>query len=103
MNLTGTVASMTHGKTMTKAIPLLIGTSLFLSACADSEYGPPSSAYPVYGAVDFDYGGWGGWDGNHGWHGWRGPRGEGPPTGGRKGGGAGSALSGAASRGAPHG
>jgi hypothetical protein len=89
MNLIGTVASMTHGKTMTKALPLLIGTSLFLSACADSEYGPPSSAYPVYGAVDFDYGGWGGWDGNHRWHGWRGHGFGGHPRGSWTGGGGG--------------
>jgi hypothetical protein len=80
---------MTHGRTMTRAIPLLIGTSLFLSACADSEYGPPSSAYPVYGAVDFDYGGWGGWDGNHGWHGWRGHGIGGHPRGSWTGGGGG--------------
>ncbi len=91
MNLIGTVASMTHGRTVTKAIPLLIGTSLFLSACADSEYGPSPSAYnePVYGTVDFDYGGWGGWDGNHGWHGWRGHGIGGHPRGGWMGGGGG--------------
>jgi hypothetical protein len=43
-----------------------------LSACAaNSEYGPPPSAYnePVYGTVDFDYGGWGGWGRDHGWRG----------------------------------
>jgi hypothetical protein len=62
-------AAMSRGRMMTKVTPLLIGVGLFLSACAvEPDYGAPGYAYtdPVYGSVDFDYGGWGG-----GWgHGW---------------------------------
>jgi hypothetical protein len=92
MNLIGKVASMTHGRTMTKAMPLLIGAGLLLSACAaNSDYGPPPSAYndPVYGTVDFDYGDWGGWGGYHGYHGWRGHSIGGHPHTGWTGGGGG--------------
>jgi hypothetical protein len=65
-------AAMKRGRMMTKATPLLIGIGLFLSACAVepdySDYGAPDYAYtdPVYGSLDFDYGGWGG-----GWGGFR--------------------------------
>jgi hypothetical protein len=56
---------------MTNATPILIGIGLLLSACAvEPDYGAPDYAYtdPVYGSLDFDYGGWGGWGGWH--HGW---------------------------------
>src|SRR5260370_34685807 len=55
-----------RGRMMAKATPLLIGIGLFLSACAVepdySDYGAPDYAYtdPIYGSLDFDYGGWGG-------------------------------------------
>jgi len=75
-------AAMKRGRMMTKATPLLIGIGLFLSACAVepdySDYGAPDYAYtdPIYGSLDFDYGGWGGgWGGfrhfdhDHGFHG----------------------------------
>jgi hypothetical protein len=70
-------AAMKRGRMMTKATPLLIGIGLFLSACAVepdySDYGAPDYAYtdPIYGSLDFDYGGWGGhgWDHGHGFHG----------------------------------
>src|SRR5260370_10534677 len=67
-------AAMNRGRMMTKAIPLLISIGLFLSACAaEPDYGAPAYAYsdPIYGSLDFDYGGWGGgWD--QGWgHGHR--------------------------------
>jgi hypothetical protein len=62
-------AAMNRGRMVTKAIPLLIGIGLFLSACAvEPDYGAPAYAYddPIYGSLDFDYGGWGGgW--HHGW------------------------------------
>jgi hypothetical protein len=76
-----TEATMKRGRIMTRAILLLIVIGLSLSACAVQPggyvydgypyYGP---YYPVYGSVDFLYGGWGGW--HHGWdhggwhHGW---------------------------------
>jgi hypothetical protein len=64
---------MNGGRTVTKAIPLLIGIGLILSACAvGPDDGAPAYTYgeyadPIYGSVDFDYGGWGhgGW--HHGW------------------------------------
>jgi hypothetical protein len=91
MNLIGKVASMTHGRTMTKAMPLLIGAGLLLSACAaDSEYGPSAYNEPVYGTVDYDYGGWGGWGGWGHDHGWRGHSMGGHPRGGWMGGGGGA-------------
>jgi hypothetical protein len=77
-------AAMKRGRMMTKATPLLIGIGLFLSACAVepdySDYGAPDYAYtdPVYGSLDFDYGGWGGGWGGHGWdhgHGFHGGHG----------------------------
>ena len=53
---------MNHGRVMTKAMPLLIGIGLFLSACAaESDYGAPAYAEFDYG----DYGDYGGW--HHGW------------------------------------
>jgi hypothetical protein len=61
-------AAMNRGRMITKAIPLLFGSGFFLSACAvEPDYGAPDYAYtdPVYGSLDFDYGGWGGW--GHGW------------------------------------
>jgi hypothetical protein len=62
-------AAMNRGRMMTKTIPLLISIGLFLSACAvEPDYGAPAYAYsdPIYGSLDFDYGGWGGgW--HHGW------------------------------------
>ena len=64
---------MNRVRIITRVIPLLIGISLSLSACAVQPggyvydgypyYGYPDS--PVYGSFDFDYGGWGGW--HHGW------------------------------------
>ena len=71
---------------MTKAMSLLIGTGLVLSACAvEPDYGAPNYAYtdPVYGSLDFDYGGWGSgwhhsWDHGHGdFHGAHGAWGHG--------------------------
>jgi len=66
-----------------KAIPLLIGAALVLSACAAGptyvssgyayDYGSPAYGYPAYGSLQFDYwGGWHRWDQyphDHGWHG----------------------------------
>ena len=68
---------MNRGRLMTKTIPLLLGIGLAVSACAvEPDYGSPAyGAYPepVYGSLDFDYGGWGGghhgWDHGHGDHG----------------------------------
>lgn len=57
-------------KITTMAIPLLIGTGLFLSACAvESDYDASAYAYDYapYGSLDFDYGG--GWDRGHDFHG----------------------------------
>jgi hypothetical protein len=59
------MTSMNHGRTMRRAIPLLIGAGLALSACAaDSGYYTSSYGYnvPIYGD-------WNGWhdDGPHGW------------------------------------
>jgi hypothetical protein len=51
-----------------RAIPLLIGFGILLSACAvEPDYGPPGYGYadPVYGSLDFDYGGWDGWGFRH--------------------------------------
>ena len=59
---------MNRYRTVTKALPLLIGIGLFLSACAaEPDYGAPGYAYndPIYAGLDFDDGGWGGW--GHGW------------------------------------
>jgi hypothetical protein len=59
-------AAVNRGRVTTKAIPLLIGIGLFLSACAvEPDYGAPAYTYdgyadPIYGSLDFDYGGWGG-------------------------------------------
>jgi hypothetical protein len=73
-----------------KAIPLLIGAAIILSACAAGPgyqstyaydygypaYGYPTYDYPAYGSLEFGY--WGGWDGDwhrhwdhdgHDWHG----------------------------------
>jgi hypothetical protein len=63
-----TEATMKRGRILTRALPLLIGIGLFLSACAVQPGGyvyDGYPSYPVYGAFDFDYGGWGGW--HHGW------------------------------------
>ena len=61
---------MNRGRMMTKTIPLLISIGLFLSACAvEPDYGAPAYAYsdPIYGSLDFDYGGWGrGWGWGYG-------------------------------------
>jgi hypothetical protein len=77
---------MTQGKSFWKAMPLLIGGAVLLSACAADPgynssavaYGYPTYVYPEYeypsyGFFDFDY--WGGgdwhrhWDrDDHGWH-----------------------------------
>jgi hypothetical protein len=56
---------------MTTAVLLLIVIGLSLSACAVQPGGyvyDGYPSYPVYGAFDFDYGGWGGWHhgGDHG-------------------------------------
>jgi hypothetical protein len=54
-------AAMNRGKMTLKAIPLLIGIGIVLSACA-ADSGYDASAYdynyPIYGYLDFDY--WGG-------------------------------------------
>ncbi|HEX6121444.1 MAG TPA: hypothetical protein VFZ03_18505 [Dongiaceae bacterium] len=70
---------MTRGNATLKAIPLVIGAALMLSACATSPgyvapaygyaypaygYGDPAYGYPAYGSLQFGY--WGGWDGD--WH-----------------------------------
>src|SRR5260221_14710331 len=113
-NFTGMVASMTHGRTTTKTMPLLIGAGLFLSACAAStEYGPSPYATnePIYGTLDFDYGDWGGGGSYNGWRGRGGPRFGGEPphgwvVGGEGGGGPGGPGAGGApdpGRGAPAG
>jgi hypothetical protein len=62
-----TEATMKHGIIMTRTVLLLIVIGLSLSACAGQTggYVDGYSYYPVYGAFDFDYGGWGGW--HHGW------------------------------------
>jgi hypothetical protein len=67
-------AAMNRGKTMLKAIPLLIGMGLLLSACA-ADPGYDASAfvdeydYPAYGSLEYDYwGGWGGGDWHHRWN-----------------------------------
>ncbi len=65
---------MNRGRIMTKAIPLLIGSGLFLSACAaEPDYGAPDYAYtdPIYGSLDFEDGGFGHFrhfDHDHGFH-----------------------------------
>jgi hypothetical protein len=56
---------------MTKVIPLLMGMGFLLGACTvDTGYAAPTYPYaygdPVYGSLDFDYGGWGGWHHDHG-------------------------------------
>ena len=59
---------MNRSRIVMKAIPLLIGIGLFLSACTvEPDYGAPAyvDSDPIYGSLDFDYGGWGGW--HHGW------------------------------------
>lgn len=61
---------MNRGRVKTKVISLLTGVGIFLSACTvDTGYDAPAPAYayddPIYGSLDFDYGGWGGW--HHGW------------------------------------
>ena len=60
---------MNRGRIMTKAIPLLIGIGLFLSACAAEPgyYGASPYAYddPIYGLPTYEYDSWGGW--HHGW------------------------------------
>jgi hypothetical protein len=63
-------AAMNRGRLKTTAISLLTGIGIFLSACSvDAGYGAPAPAYayddPIYGSLNFDYGGWGGW--HHGW------------------------------------
>jgi len=58
---------MSRSRTVKKALPLLIGVGLLMSACA-AEPGDPGYAYdPYYASLDYDYGGgWaGGW--HHGW------------------------------------
>ena len=63
-----TEATMNRVRIITRAIPLLIGIGLSLSACAVQPGGYVYDGYPdypVYGSFDFDYGGWGGW--HHGW------------------------------------
>jgi hypothetical protein len=63
-----TEATMKRGSIMTTAVLLLIVIGLSLSACAVQPGGyvyDGYPSYPVYGAFDFDYGGWGGW--HHGW------------------------------------
>src|SRR5262247_98552 len=63
-----TEATMKRGRIMTRAVLLLIVIGLSLSACAVQPGGYVYDGYPyypVYGSVDFDYGGWGGW--HHGW------------------------------------
>jgi hypothetical protein len=63
---------MKRGRTRTRALALLIGIDAALSACAtEPDYGGTAYAYddygyaPVYGTLDFGFGGWGGW--HHGW------------------------------------
>lgn len=61
---------MNFGKVMTKVIPLLMGMGFLLGACTvDTGYAAPTYPYaygdPVYGSLDFDYGGWGGWHHDH--------------------------------------
>ena len=88
---------MNRGRMMTKAIPLLIGTGLFLSACAvEPNYGAPDYAYPgpIYGSLDFDDGGFGHFHHDHGFHdgfvhGFAGHAGFGGHGGGGRGGGGG--------------
>src|SRR6266851_5098537 len=90
-------AAMNRGRIMTKAIPLLIGTGLFLSACAaEPDYGAPDYAYtdPIYGSLDFEDGGFGHFrhfDHDHGGfgHGFAGHAGFGGHGGGGHGGGGG--------------
>jgi hypothetical protein len=70
---------MKRGRVITKALPLLLGVGLLLSACAvEPGYAAPAYPYgysdPYYGSLDLGWGGgWGGW--HHGWdhgHGYRG-------------------------------
>jgi hypothetical protein len=72
MNFIGTEAAMDRRRTMTRAMPFLIGANILLSSCTVvPDYRAPAYAYdnPIYGSVNlnygFDYGGWGGW--HHGW------------------------------------
>ena len=63
-----TEATMNRVRIITRAIALLIGISLSLSACVVQPGGyvyDGYPSYPVYDSFDFDYGGWGGW--HHGW------------------------------------
>jgi hypothetical protein len=76
-------AVMNRSNAIVKAIPLLIGAALALSACAAGpgyvssgyayDYGYPVYGYPAYGSLQFDYwSGWHRWDHypyDHGWHG----------------------------------
>src|ERR1700719_2678742 len=58
------VIAMNRG-TRAKALPVLIGIGLLLSACVESVgYGVPVSGY-AYSAYYAPYRGWGGW--HHGW------------------------------------
>lgn len=72
---------MNRSNATAKAIPLLIGAALVLSACATGPayvssgygYGYPVYGYPAYGSLQFDYwSGWHRWDHHpydRGWHG----------------------------------
>jgi hypothetical protein len=70
-------AAMNRGRMIKKALPLLLGIGLCLGACTvEPDDGVPVYPYPdpVYGSLDFDYGGWGGgwhhgWDHGRGFHG----------------------------------
>jgi hypothetical protein len=50
-----------------KTMPLVLGISLLLSACAESEYGTPAYTppEPVYGTSELGSSGWSGW--HNGW------------------------------------
>jgi hypothetical protein len=60
------VLTTNRGRIKTKAIPVLIGIGLVLSACsANTDYGSPSFAYndPIRSTFNSDFGYWDGWRG----------------------------------------
>ncbi|HJY80811.1 MAG TPA: hypothetical protein VKK81_06980 [Candidatus Binatia bacterium] len=64
----GTEATTTRGRILTRAIPLLSGIGLFLSACLAQpvRYGYHGYAYdPFYRSFAFAYGRWHDW--HHSW------------------------------------
>jgi hypothetical protein len=64
--LIGAEAPISRGRRETKAIPVLVGLGLVLSACsANADYSPPSYAFSgsIHGSPVSDFGNWDGWRG----------------------------------------